>query len=254
MEDIRSKRLEEIKLKMIQRCVSEINLDSEYDKYDAMIYYTFSEGKFDDAFLSDNLKNLDKNERNDVINLARKYSYLCFYHGNFDNWEDSVEGVTKSNYDLISIKLFDSFDYLIRLAKNGGEDVLKLLNKCRTNEEFNNSAVISKLRPGISDNENSRGYDDILETILIEMSKETGQYKDFTDTQKIILRNRLDGVIYRKTEDKQYELIPVSELKKEILEEYGEDDNYSIKAIDSETFSYIIDDIYSNYHVSALKK
>ena len=66
--------------------------------------------------------------------------------------------------------------------------------------------------------------------------------------------DNLDGVIYRKTEDKQYELLPVSELKNRILEEYGEDESYPVKAVDSETFSYIIGDIYSSYQTAALKR
>ena len=254
MSDKRLQRLEEIKLKMIQRCLSEINTDSKYDTYDAMLYETFISGKFDDAFLSDNLKDLDRDKRDEVMALARKYNSLCFYRGEFDNWADSIEGVTKSDYDLISIKLLDNFDYLMRLAKSGGEDVFKLLDKCRISDNFQKSAVISKLRPGISEEENSKGYDDILETILVEMSKSDGLYKDFSDTQKVIMLDNLDGVIYRKTEDKQYELLPVDELKKRIIEEYGEDEGYPVKAVDSETFSYIIGDIYSSYQTAALKR
>lgn len=250
MTNIRTRRLEVIKLKLIKRDLSELDLDNEYDLYDSLLYKTFVDGEFDDVFLSDNIESLEKNERQEVIDLARKYNSLCFYNGDFNSWIDSIEGVTGSNYDLISEKLLDNFDYLMRLAKNGGEDVLRFLNKFQTIPQFKNCAVIDKLRS--MDNDSSKVFDGILETILIEMSKKDGAYKDFTDTQKIIMCDNLDGIIYKKYDDES-NIVPVNELKKSILEEFGEDD-YPINAIDSETFKYIIEDIYSSYKITALKR
>lgn len=253
MADIRVVRLEAIKIELILKDLSELDLDSEYDLYDSLLYKTFVEGEFDDVFLSDNIKKLDKDRRQEVIGLARKYNSLCFYNGDFNSWMDSIEGVTGSDYDLISIKLLDDFDYLMRLAKNGGEDVLKFLNKFQTVDQFRNGAVIDMLRSRKSMDDKKDLYDDILETVLIEMSKVDGIYKDFTDTQKIIMCDNLDGIIYRKQDNGEYDIVPVDELKKSILEEFGEDD-YSINGIDSETFKFIIENIYSSYQSSALKR
>ena len=249
MEDIRIKRLEVLKDELIKRNLSEMDLDNIYDSYDLMLYKVFADDEFDNVFLSKNLENVEEDERHRIMDLARKYNSLCFYHGNFDNWLDSVEGVTGEDYSLIAIKLLDSFDYLIRLAKNGGEDVLKFLNKFQSSEQFKNGAVMSILRPG---NKDDSEFDDVLETILIEMAKTDGTYKDFSDTQKIIMCDNLDGIIY-KEQDNRYGIVPVIELKKSILEEFGEDD-YPIKGIDSETFRMIIESIYCGYQTRILKR
>lgn len=237
MEDklVSAERLETLKKAMILNYLTEIDFNDDEKKkeaYDSLLYKVFVSGELDDMFTSEYLDGLDKNERQRIIDLSRKYNSLCFYHGNFDYWEDSVEGVTKGD-DMTAEILLSNYNYLIRLAKNGGEDVLKFLNKFRSSDTFNNGSVIALLI-------NSFWGDlDTLETILIEMSKEDGQYKDFTDTQKIMMCESPDGLLIRKNDD-GIEFISSSELKKEISNEYIGEDDYSVKDIDSKTFSDII--------------
>lgn len=253
MEDIRIKRLDVIEDEMIKRDLSELDLDNIYGLYDSMLYKTLITGDYDDVFLSDHLDGLSDERKEELFSLARKYNSLCFYDGSFDNWLDSVEGVTSSSYGFIAEKLLDSFDYLIRLAKNGGEDVLKFLNKFSTSEQFGNGAIINILRPGLpNDMIDAEEFDTILETILIEMSKKDGLYKDFSDTQKIILCNNLDGVVYRKTDGK-YEITPIDELKKAIVSRYTDEEKYLIKSIDSRSFTQIVEDLYSGYQGKIIK-
>lgn len=241
MEDIRIKRLEELKDALIISDLSETNLDNLLETYDSMLYKTFS-GEFDDAFLSDNLTGLDEEKRAEILALSRKYNSLCFYLGEFDNWLDSIEGVTLSDLDLTAMKLLDNYDYLIRLAKNGGEDVLKFLSKFQGSELFKRGAIIALLR-------SSFYSDEILEKVLIEMVKEDGNYKDFNDKQKLVLCNYPEGVLYKVNEDKSIDIVPGSELKKLITKAFiGSDEDYDLNDIDITSFEEIIGSIYTSYY------
>lgn len=241
MEDISIKRLEVLKDAMIMNHLTEIDFNSKEERvlaYEKLLRKTIIEGKFDNILLSEYLDGVDASERFEILYLSKKYSSLCFYHGDFNNWVDSVEGVTLSEPNLVAEILLNNYDYLIRLAKNGGVEVLDFLNKFSSYEEFRKGSVIALLRPGSTKNSS---YDDILETILIELSKKDGKYKDFTDTQKIIMCDNLENVLYRKNDNNEYEIIPVKELKESILG----DDDFPIKDIDSKMFRDIIEGIHS---------
>ncbi|MBR5369738.1 MAG: hypothetical protein IK137_00365 [Bacilli bacterium] len=241
------KRLEIIKDAMIHDYLTEIDFDDDEKitlAYDSMLYKVFVSGEFDDIFLSEYLDDLDKDERQRVIDLARKYNSLCFFHGSFDYWLDSVEGVTssKDGQSTIAIILLRNYDYLMRLARNGGEEVLKFLNKFQGTELSKKGSIIALLRNGFCD-------DDTLENTLIEMTKEDGIYKDFSDTQKMILCNYPEGLLYKKNNDNKVELIPVSELKKSI-----ENEGFDLKDIDSSSFEEIVEGIYRDYYGATYKK
>lgn len=251
MEDIRIKRLEVLKDALIMNYLTEIDFNNKEERalaYDTLLYKTLVEGEFDDIFLSEHLEGLEKEERQRILDLSRKYNSLCFYHGDFDNWVDSIEGVNSSDYNMIAEVLLSNYDYLIRLAKNGGEEVLRFLNKFQSDEEFKKGAVIALLRPG---SKGDPSFDDILETILIELSKEDGKYNDFTETQKIIMCNNIENVLCKKDEKGQYEIITVEELKDSILG----DDDIPINNIDSNMFRNIIEGIHSYIgHEAVYKK
>ena len=105
MENLSIKRLEKLKDVMILNHLAEVDLDNKSNYYDTLLYKTFN-GEFDDSFLSNNLDGLNDTERNEILSLARKYNYLCFYLGEFENWADSVEGVTLFDFDLILVVFF----------------------------------------------------------------------------------------------------------------------------------------------------
>ena len=240
MEDIRIKRLENLKDAMILNNLSEANLDNLLELYDSLLYKTFS-GEFDNIFLSNNLDDLDESKKEEVLALSKKYNSLCFYLGEFDNWLDSIEGVTLSDLDLTSVKLLDNYDYLIRLAKNGGEDVLKFLSKFQGSEMFKRGAIIAILRSSFYN-------DDILESILIEMAKEDGEYKDSSDKQRIVLCNYPEGILY-KVDGDNVSMIPGKELRDKVIKGFtGLDEDYDIKEIDLSSFEEIIGSIYNDYY------
>lgn len=237
MEDIRIKRLEDIKDAMVLNNLSEANLDNLLELYDSMLYKTFS-GEFDDVFLSNYL---DESNKEEVLSLAKKYNSLCFYRGEFDNWVDSIEGVTLSDLDLTAINLLDNYDYIIRLAKNGGEDVLRFLNKFNGTPLFERGAVIALLRSSFYN-------DDVLENILIKLSKEDSEYKDFSDKQKIVLCSYPEGVLY-KVNDGNVDFISGNELKNQVIKAYiGSIEEYNISDIDLSSFEQIIGGIYTSYY------
>ena len=149
MENISIKRLEMLKDAMLYNCLDEIDFNSEKDRitaYEKLLYATIIEGKFDNILLSEHLDGLNGLEKNRILSLSREYSSLCFYHEDFYNWLDSVEGVTLSDPNLIAEILLNNYDYLIRLAKNGGEKVLQFLSKFKGNELFNEGSIIALLR------------------------------------------------------------------------------------------------------------
>ncbi len=245
MEDIRIKRVEELKNAMLMNNLSEANLDNLFELYDSMLYKTFS-GEFNDIFLSNYL---DDSNREELLGLVSKYNSSCFYLGEFENWVDSIEGVSLSDLDLVSTKLLDNYDYLIRLAKNGGVDTLKFLSKFSGTPMFKRGAIIALLR-------NSFYNDDILEEILIEMGKQDGNYKDFNDKQKIILCNYPEGVLYKVNDDKEVVITPVKELKEAIVKGLigSKDDDYDISTTDSSSFEQAISSIYTEYYEDNLNE
>ncbi len=244
MEDIRIKRLEELKNAMLMNNLSEANLDNLFELYDSMLYKTFS-GEFNDIFLSEYL---DDSNRNEVLELASKYNSSCFYLGEFENWIDSIEGVSLSDLDLVSVKLLDNYDYLIRLAKNGGVDTLKFLAKFEGSPMFKRGAIIALLR-------NSFYNDDVLEEVLIEMGKPEGNYKDFNDKQKIVLCNYPEGVLYEVNDNKEVNIISSNNLKKSIIKSYlGTEEDYDISTIDLSVFEQIVASIYTDYYENNYEK
>ena len=88
----------------------------------------------------------------------------------------------------------------------------------------------------------------------MEMSKEDGKYKDFSDTQKLILCDYPEGLLYRKNDENKVELVPVDELKKSIIKLFIGDEEYQVKDIDSASFEEIVESIYSDYYGATYKK
>ena len=245
MENISFERLERLKDEMIKTNLDELDFNSDEEKflsYEKLLYKTIVDGKFDNIFLSEYLDDLDSNERQKVISLARNHKELCFFHGDFNNWADSVEGVTLSDPNLVSEILLNNYDYLIRLAKNGGEDVLNFLDKFKGNELFDDGSIIALLRRNFAD-------DDVLEEILIEMSKDDGKYKDFNNTQKVILCNYPEGVLYKVDDDKRVDIVDPKILKMHIQKKFIGSYDFDVSNIESNSFDETVSILYSEYNI-----
>jgi hypothetical protein len=238
MENVSIKRLDILKNEMILSYLSEINDPRDLETYELLVDKTFS-GEFNDIFLSNYLDDVSKEERNRILEISNKYAKsLCLYC----DLINSCEGITGDDYDLVTNLVLDNYDYVIRLAKNGGEDVLKFLKKFESSDLSEKGAIIALLRNSFCD-------DDTLENRLIELSKEDGNYKDFSDTQKIMLCEYPEGTLYRRDDNNKVEYIPSIELKQMITKLYlGDNEECNIKDIDSKSFSEIVGNIILDYY------
>ena len=216
-QDIRVKRLEQLKQFVLLNYLESIQFDNAKDFYNVLMEKVF-QGEFDHSFLSESLMGVDIEERKEIFQLAKKYKNLCFYLGDFSYWTESIGGVYLADLDLVSMKVLDNYDFLLGLARDGGEHLLELLNTFQDSPMAQEGSVIDFLR-------NRFGDDDTLRSILLEMSKENGEYKDFSDSQKRILCTYPEGVLYRVGEE-EIQVIPVDELKKNIERETIKDSNH----------------------------
>ena len=184
-----SKRLETLKKLTLEKYLDEIDdLNSEILLYDVMFHHLVK-GDFADDYEFSALGGVKKEEKKEVMNLVKKYDDLCFYNGSVDFWSDSTETANISDYDFISYNLLDNYEFLMNLAKDGGEDVLDDLEKLKSVEGFNDSSVIEYLR-------NTFNNDEILFKTVLNMSSKQSLFKVFTDEQKALLLKYPEGVLY----------------------------------------------------------
>ena len=242
MSNISIKRLEKLEDYILKSSLDTIELDNKDNLgeiYEKIIEKVFK-GELDDVFLTNSLT--DEDNKKEIFELARKYRSLCFYQGMFDNWPDSPLGV--GDLEIKCIKLLEDYDYLIRLAKNGKEDVLKFLLKFQESESSKKAPIISYLRADFNN-------DDVLEYILIEMSKEDGIYNKFTDSEKIILCDYPE-LLFKVNDSAEVEILSVSDLERKLAECYnGNDDvDYDIesifKTLDKESAKELIQELFIN--------
>lgn len=187
------KRLEKIKQETILRYTEEIEFDQELSLYDVMLNH-FVKGDLDFVFESDAFSGMSEKEKKELCALVREYIGLCFSNGDVDYWLDSLENTPVSDFNLIVYSIFNSYDFLLELAKDGGKNVLELLVSLRASEELRDTAIVNYLRNTFID-------DKVLSTVLLEMSKEGSYYELFTDEQKGILLNYPEGTLYAYGDD-----------------------------------------------------
>ena len=189
-----NKRFEDLKKATLLKYLDNIDLDEEsMNLCDNIIYY-FCKGELDNEFYSSYLKYLPFDERNKIMMLVHEYIDLCFFDGNSEYWVDSVEGIPLKDSQFICLKILDNINFLVRLALNGGKNALEFLRKFSDKDLYADSSVIEYLR-------NSFKYDDVLEKIILEMSKENSSYNVFDDRQKAILCAFPQGVLFFESED-----------------------------------------------------
>ena len=145
--------------------------------YDSMIVHLLR-GDLNNSFVSDSLVDLEEQEKRNLLELVRNYSYLVFYHGNSHCWMDSLEGVTLQDLDLVCLRLLDNYDFLLEIARKGGESVLKQLSQFQKSIISKKGSVLEYLRNAFFD-------DKSLIKFLIEISKSDGLYANLSDNEKI---------------------------------------------------------------------
>ena len=83
---------------------------------------------------------------------------------------------------------------------------------------------------------------------FINMSKEDGIYKDFTDSQKLVLCNHPNGILYKDKEDEPFEMVDVKKLKMRIQKIFIGSYDFEIEEIDLSSFEDIISRIYMEFN------
>ncbi|MBQ6840513.1 MAG: hypothetical protein IJO63_00145 [Bacilli bacterium] len=182
------KRLEKLKQETILRYTDEIEFDQDLSLYDVMINH-FVNGDLDDVFDASVTKGMSDKEKNDLFDLTREFVGLCFSNGDVDYWLDSLENTPIFDYSLIAYSIFNSYDFLLHLAKEGGRDALELLVSLRASEDLRDTALVNYLKNTFVD-------DKVLSSVLLDMSKKDSFYNIFTDEQKGILLNYPEGTLY----------------------------------------------------------
>ena len=208
-------RLNLLKQETILRYLEYINLDNDMDIYDYMIK-GIVKGDLIDVYSSDVLDDLNDEE---VLNIKKDFqenANLCFYDGNIDYWLDSIEGVSLQDLDLSVVKVFDNFDYLMKLIKDDKDSIIPLLKSFKKSDIFQGNSVIDTLRNTFYD-------DEALEICLKEVSKEESFYKDLKDEEKAVLFTYPNHVLYERVDDKVYVTDPFL-LKKKIVNYLGDED------------------------------
>lgn len=233
--------LEKLEQKTILYYLNDINLSkSKKELYDSMFNHLLN-GDFDDSFLSKSLEDLDDDSRKAILTLGKNYSFLIFYEGSSSLWLDSIEGVTLQDMDLVCLRLLDNYDFLLKIARVGGEIVLKQLSAFQKSMISKEGSVVEYLR-------NTFYNDDALIKFLIGISKKEGIYASLNDLEKIklciSLRNRLSSFVGEneicsstKFEDKLATIL--------LMREYNGD---SLENVSSESYSFISQFLDINYN------
>lgn len=181
-------RLEKLKQETILKYAADIDFEHDLSLYDVMMTH-FVAGDLDDVFITDVTAGMDKKEIAELFELAREFQGLCFCKGEAEYWLDSLENTPIHDYNIIAYSIFDSFNYLLELAKDGGRDVLELLVSLRASEELRDVAMLEYLRTTFVD-------DRVLTSILFDMADSNSFYNIFTDEQRGILLNYPEGTLY----------------------------------------------------------
>lgn len=185
------KIINNLKQYVIIKYFNEIDFNDEYSIYNCILKH-FLNDEIDyllDFSLFDDMSDIEKEN---LLNIASDYKFLCLFNNDINNWLYSIEEKT-SDYMYIFMTIFDNYDYMLNLLKIGGKDVLELL-KSFFFGEFNTS-VIEYLR-------NSFGVDDeVLKKVLIEMAKPNSKYGIFNTLEKSMLCTHPQGTLYLKEQE-----------------------------------------------------
>ena len=183
------KRLNELKNMIIILFSDELDYDGDRDFVitDALFKH-LTNGDLNNYYQSPLLEEYDKSERDRVLNIINKYSFLLFRNKNCSSWFESID-MPLIDYDIIALKLLDYYEFLIDIYLQGGEIALKELTKYVDYDIFNETSVIDYLISSFASK-------DILKKVIIDMSKEDGPYKDFSIDNRAILLKKPNGIFY----------------------------------------------------------
>lgn len=238
-----SSTMEKLKQKVIVDHLSEIDLDNEIDLYDR-IMTEFADGSLDEVFESPVCIGLEKEKKQKLLAEGRKYLGLCFSRGDISRWVESIEGITLGDYELICMKIFENYNFVLKQLKNDRANALDRLAKFKNYGFGAESSIIECLRYSFYD-------EDALDAVLSEMSDKDGKYARFSDEHMSILCSYPEGLLYSFDENKKPVMHSISDIqvlinsKMEELNIDDADDNY-FKKVAAILYMEYTDEFYSN--------
>ena len=238
-------RLEKLKNATIMNYYTDINPDYDMDLYDKMFEHLIK-GDFDDEVLAPCLEGVDYQERKNIFRLAKRYHGLCFFEGVYHYWTDSIEGIGVLDLDYLSQRILSNYDFLIRIAKDGGESTLKFISAFKQTKMSTKSAVVDYLRNSFKD-------DLALEKVLLSFPYDQ-QYSRLDNDSRDALFTYPLGTIYRYIgEDNDIRLLSGEELFDILVKnnDYISDLNVNsleelIELIGYDKFRNLIREVYYN--------
>ncbi len=211
---------------VIEEFNDSIKYDSDDDKNIVLIDAIFDHlttGELNKYYETNILKGLNEEEKDNLLNTVNKYKDVLFYDGDPSCWAESSERFIE-DFTMIATEVLDNYDFLISLAKVGGEKSLEFLRELKDQPGYSEYSVIERLRATF-------GNDELLEKVLLEMTKDNNLYNIYTIPEKAELLDLPLGVLYfNKDEDSAVITNPI-ELARELYnrdtieEERLDDDN-----------------------------
>ena len=195
MGKVENERLENLLDGTIKNFYSEVNPNNSIDLFDTMYKHLLS-GDLDKFFIA---PNIPESAKESAFELARKYSNLCFFEGDYLNWEDSVEGLFSSYKNeqsktaselLAAARALDNYNFLLEVAHEKGEDALKEMAQFAGDTDMAaESAIVEYLR-------NTFGNDEALKECLEMTSIKDGKFDHVPTEAKEIMYRFPQGVLF----------------------------------------------------------
>lgn len=208
------RRLSDLKDQAIVMSLETMDCEDKLALYDS-IFNLFAHGELDNQLESYAFDGMSEDDRVKSIRLVGDHRGLVFYKGLGEYWLDSLEGYAVSDNEIITYSIFDNYDYLLDLGRRGGNRVLQQLEMFQ-NTGYINSSVVEYLRRSNLD-------DEVLSTILLDMSREDSLYNIFTDEQKCVLLGNPYGNLFTTSEAGVVVRSPIDIAVDLYKETYGKD-------------------------------
>ena len=208
------RRLSDLKDQAIVMSLETMDCEDKLALYDS-IFNLFAHGELDNQLESYAFDGMSEDDRVKLIRLVGDHRGLVFYKGLGEYWLDSLEGYAVSDNEIITYSIFDNYDYLLDLGRRGGNRVLQQLEMFQ-NTGYINSSVVEYLRRSNLD-------DEVLSTILLDMSREDSLYNIFTDEQKCVLLGNPYGNLFTTSEAGVVVRSPIDIAVDLCKETYGKD-------------------------------
>ena len=207
-------RLSDLKDQAIVMSLETMDCEDKLALYDS-IFNLFAHGELDNQLESYAFDGMSEDDRVKLIRLVSDHRGLVFYKGQSEYWLDSLEGYAVSDNEIITYSIFDNYDYLLDLGKRGGKRMLQQLEAFQ-DSGYVNSSVVEYLRRSNLD-------DEVLSTILLDMSREDSLYNIFTDEQKCVLLGNPYGNLFTTSEAGVVVRSPIDIAVDLYKETYGKD-------------------------------